>query len=267
MSLPPPVNPGEPTPPRPDEPLQGEVLGRVEPRRVAVRIPQRKPYVTYTLLAVSILIFLLQMLSQYVYGDDYLIALGAKINPLIVQGQLWRLLTPALLHVSLVHIAFNMYALYSIGRGLESHYGHGRFMALYVLAAFAGNTASFLLTDKPSAGASTALFGLIAAEGVFIYTNRRIFGKQSASMLSNLVMLVAINLFLGLSPGIDNWGHLGGLVGGAVFAWLAGPLLDISGEYPDLVLADKRPPQIVWIIAALEAGVILVIAMSGVLRG
>jgi membrane associated rhomboid family serine protease len=71
---------------------------------------------------------------------------GARINEAILAGELWRFLTPALLHGSLPHIAFNMYALLSFGTSLERHFGHGRFFLLYVLGAFTGNVASFLFS-------------------------------------------------------------------------------------------------------------------------
>ena len=261
MSLPP--FDSAPPPGGPQGPVE---VGRVQPMQVQVRVPQTKPIVTYIIMGVTIAIFVLQMASQYLLGGDALIALGAKVNELIRQGQLWRFFTPALLHVGLAHIAFNMYALYAIGRGLERHYGHTRFLILYGLGAFAGNLASFLMTTTPSAGASTSLFGLVAAEAVFIFQNRRIFGKQSAGMLGNLLLVIVVNLGLGLSPGIDNWGHVGGLIGGVIFAWLAGPILEVGGEYPNLVLADRRPATQVWTVALLEAAALAAVAVVGILR-
>jgi rhomboid protease GluP len=137
---------------------------------------------------------------------------------------------------------------------------------LYGVGAFAGNLASFLMTPTPSAGASTALFGLVAAEGVFIFQNRRIFGKQSGRMLGNLLLVIVVNLGLGLSPGIDNWGHVGGLIGGAIFAWLAGPILEVGGEYPSLVLVDRRSATQVWTVALLETAALAAVAVIGILN-
>lgn len=264
MSLPPyPVDPKS-QPPAPGEPVE---VGRIQPMRVAVRMPQTKPYVTYTILGLTIFVFLLQLAGDALIGQGYLLGLGAKVNSLIRQGEIWRFFTPALLHVSLMHIGFNMYGLVIIGRGLERSYGHMRFLMLYLLGAFGGNVLSFLLSEKASAGASTALFGLIAAQGVFVYQNRRVFGRErAAAMLGNVVVVVAINLFLGLSPGIDNFGHLGGLLGGAIFAWLAGPILEIAGAYPDLYLTDKREPVQVWSVAILEALGLAALAAFGMFR-
>ncbi|MCC6146585.1 MAG: rhomboid family intramembrane serine protease [Anaerolineaceae bacterium] len=228
----------------------------VEPPRPSVRLalprPAENSRVTYIILAVTIFFFTLQWLGSQVLGVDYLLVFGAKINQAIRAGQFWRLLTPALLHASLIHIGFNMYALYIIGRGLEQHYGHGRYLLLYILSTLGGNVFSFLFSPNPSVGASTAIFGLVAAEGVFIFRNRSIFGGNTRAMLANILTIIVINLILGLSPGIDNWGHLGGLLGGVAFAWFAGPVLKVEGFYPNLKLVDQHDHGRIGLIAALE---------------
>lgn len=191
-------------------------------------------------MGITIIVFVLQMASESIAGVDYPALLGMKINELIFQGQLWRLITPVFLHGSFLHIAFNMYALFIFGPGLERQYGHGRFLALYFLGGFAGNVFSFLFSPAPSLGASTAIFGLLGAEGVFFFRNREVYGKIGQRALINIITVAAINLVIGLSPGIDNWGHIGGLIGGTLFAWFAGPLLRVEGIYPALRLVDKR---------------------------
>jgi rhomboid protease GluP len=264
VSLPPPYDPsgGQTPPPPPPGGYRPTPVGRVEPQRVTIRLPSTRPTVTYTILAVTVLVFIAQMASLYLLGNDYPEFWGAKINQFIIQGQFWRFLTPALLHAdnNILHIGFNMYALVVIGVGLERSYGHARFFILYVLGAFAGNVASFWMSSGASVGASTAIFALVAAEGVFIYQNRALFGSRARSMLTNVLVIVAVNLFLGLSPGIDNWGHLGGLLGGLAFAWLAGPVLHVEGLAPDLHLADRRSVFAAWQIGAVEALVIAIIA-------
>lgn len=212
------------------------------PQMVRVALPNIRPTVTYSLIAITVIFYLLQQVSTYLFSGDVLYLYGGKINQFILQGQLWRLLTPALLHGSILHILFNMYALYVLGRQLEVVYGHGRFLLLYVLGAFAGNVLSFLFTPANSYGASTAIFGLVAAQGVFIYQNRRLFGSRTRSMLANTVVIVLLNLSFGLTPGsgIDNFGHLGGLIGGALFAWLGGPNWKVEGLYPSLQMVDVR---------------------------
>ncbi len=187
--------------------------------------PRWQPRVTLVILGITIAVYLLQLLGQSLTGVDYAEALGVKANDLIIQGQLWRLITPVLLHGSILHIGFNMYALYIIGPGLERYYGRWRYLALYLLGGFAGNVLSFLISPENSLGASTAIFGLLGAEGVFLYQNREIFGKSAQRLLMNVIMIAGVNLLIGLAPGagIDNWGHVGGLIGGTLFAFLAGP--------------------------------------------
>jgi rhomboid protease GluP len=208
--------------------------------RVEVDNPAKKPLVTYGILGITIVIYLAQMLTQSTMGIDLPAAYLAKYNQMILTGQLWRLVTPILVHGSIAHIGFNMYALYIFGRNLEYQYGHARFLALYLLGGFAGNVVSFVMTPNPSLGASTAIFGLLAAQGVFIYRNRRFFGNRARSILSNIIFILAINLILGLNPMIDNWGHFGGLLGGLVFAWTAGPLWEMRSDLLGYRLVDQQ---------------------------
>ena len=217
------------------------------PRRVAVDgrpIRPIQPTVTYVLLGLTIFTFLIQYITEWTYGADLAAMFGMKINTAIEGGQIWRLITPVLLHGSLLHLGFNMYALYIFGPNLESMYGHGRFLALYLLSGFAGNVLSFLLSPGNSLGASTAIFGLLAAEGVFLYQNSGMI-RSAQRMLTNLIAIAVINLVIGFAPGmnIDNLGHLGGLLGGAMFAWFGGPLLAVRTGYEQPVLVDQRTPR------------------------
>ena len=217
------------------------------PREVRVALPSIVPTVTYVIIVFTVLVYILQLLSVAVLGYaanqiDWLEVYGARFNSAIRAGELWRFITPVFLHGSVPHIFFNMYALLSIGSFLEKHFGHGRFAALYFLGAFSGNVFSFLLTGANgySVGASTAVFGLVAAEIAFFYHNRKLFGGQAKQAIGNAVFIIAVNLFIGLTPGIDNWGHVGGLLGGAMFAWFASPRWEVTGISPDFRLQDSR---------------------------
>ncbi|NUQ86018.1 MAG: rhomboid family intramembrane serine protease, partial [Anaerolineales bacterium] len=164
-------------------------------------------------------------------------------------------------------IFFNMYALFGFGTSLEQYFGHGRVLTLYVLGAFAGNVTSFLFSDGYSIGASTAVFGLIGAEAVFLYRNRVLLAGYFRRAIGNVLFIIAINLFLvGSLPGIDNWGHVGGLVGGLMFTWFASPLWEIEGIQPMLHLVDKRPTREVVTGAALVALVFGALTAWGMVR-
>lgn len=243
----------------------GPTRGQTPPGGMApVSLPPIQPVVTYTLIGVSVLIYLLQMGSQFLFGVDYLAALGVKANDLIIQGQVWRFFTPIFLHGSILHIGFNMYALYIIGPTLERLYGHQRYIALYILSGIAGNIFSFIFTPNPSLGSSTAIFGLLSAEAIFLYRNREIFGRAAQRGLIQIVGIAAVNLLIGLSPGIDNWGHVGGLVGGTLFAWFAGPVLQVEGIYPTLSLVDTRDSREV-VLTGFLLSVLLVLLAGGMI--
>jgi rhomboid protease GluP len=238
------------------------------PRAARVEAPRSAPYVTYTIIAITVLFYVLQLLSEYALGQDILVIYGARINEAILAGELWRFLTPALLHGSLPHIAFNMYALLSFGTSLERYFGHGRFFLLYVLGAFTGNVASFLFSPGYSIGASTAIFGLLGAEAVFLIQNRKAFPGQFRSAIGNIIFIAAINLFIiGSLPGIDNWGHIGGLIGGLMFTSFAGPLWEIEGVYPAYYLVDRRSFRAVMIGAAVVILIFGALAMWGMAGG
>jgi rhomboid protease GluP len=220
------------------------------PQAVRIPLPVSVPYVTYAIIGVTALIYVLQLVSvawlgNVVQGMDYLELYGARINELIRAGEIWRFFTPALLHASPPHLLFNMYALYAFGAGLERHFGHGRFLLLYVLGAFAGNVLSFILMSDNgySVGASTAVFGLIGAEGIFLYQNRKLFGAQVKGAINNVIFVIAMNMLIGLTPGIDLWGHIGGLFGGLIFTWFSGPNWKLEGIHPTFQLTDERTTQ------------------------
>ena len=219
-----------------------------------------KPLITYAVLGLTVLVFLAQLLSENLLGLDVPAALGVKSNEAILQGQLWRLFTPMLLHGSLLHLGFNMYALYALGPTLEVHYGHARYLALYVLAGFAGNVTSFIFSPANSLGSSTAIFGLLGAYGVFLYQNRELLGGRGRRGLINIITIAAINLAIGTMPGIDNWGHIGGLVGGVLFAWIGGPKLKVEMNVGSVRLEDERQTS-----DALKAGVVVALVFGGML--
>jgi len=237
------------------------------PQRIRVAVPEIAPYMTYGITAVTVFVYILQMASQYLYQVDIPAALFVKSNALIQAGQLWRLITPVLLHGSIMHIGFNMYALLSFGTGLERYFGHGRFLLLYLLGAFAGNVASFLLTPANSLGASTAIFGLLGAEGIFLYQNRKLFAGRFQNAIGNIIFIAAINLFFGFSSSnIDNAGHIGGLIGGLMFTWFAGPIFTVEGIPPVLHFVDQRTTRDVLVGAATVVLVFGALAMWGMIR-
>jgi len=211
-------------------------------------LPTVIPRLTYVLLAINVSIFLLELVT----GELIWFSFGAKINELIAAGQWWRLITPMFLHAGIAHIAFNSYALYAFGPQVERVFGYARFFFIYILSGAAGSVLSFALSPSPSVGASGAIFGLIGALLVYLYRHRPLFGDMGRRRLTEILMLAGINLVIGLSPGIDNWGHLGGLLGGATLTALIGPRFAVvPGADGQPYVRDGNPfGPIGWLAAA-----------------
>lgn len=206
----------------------------------AARVPSPSDWgnparrLTDVILALNMLCFV----GQHATGH-LLTAMGAKVNSLVMAGQWWRLLTPAFLHSGLLHLVVNCHALNTIGPEVERTSGRGRFAAVYVASTLVGTALSVALTPAPSIGASAAIFGLGAAAAVYYYRHRSLLGPTSKRMLQSLGWSLAINaVYSAANRRIDNWGHLGGMLGGAAVAWLLGPtFVPLTGSAG--LLADR----------------------------
>ena len=188
---------------------------------------------TLLLIATTVTVFLAQMASSQWAGQDLLLDYGAKSRVDILSGEVWRLVTPIFLHVSIPHIFVNMYSLYAIGPAVERFFGTPRFLITYLQAGIAGIIFSLALSPYPSAGASGAIFGMLGALAAFLYRHRGLFGRFGRLQLRQIILVAFLNLGLGLMPGIDNWGHLGGLVAGATLSWWLGPRFEIVWVWTD----------------------------------
>lgn len=176
------------------------------------------PFVSYTLIGLITLMFILTAISGGLTNTDVLVRFGAKVNSLIQEGEIWRLLTSTFLHLNIFHLGFNLYALWALGPFAEQRYGHSRFIVIYLMSGMGGSAASYYFSPAISVGASGAIFGLLGA--LLIYSWRRP-QVWKTGLGRNLVIIIAINLAFGFSqPGIDNYAHLGGLVTGIILGAL-----------------------------------------------
>ena len=149
-------------------------------------------------------------------NTSVLINFGAKVNWLILEGEWWRLFAPIVLHIGLLHLFMNTLALYYIGITVEKIYGNLRFLFIYLFAGFCGSLASLLFSPNISAGASGAIFGLFGALLYFGVIYPKLFFR---TMGMNILFVIGINLVFGFSfSGVDNAGHIGGLIGGFIGA-------------------------------------------------
>lgn len=212
------------------DPLETPPEAHQEQPKISIRLIEGKSIVTWVLLAVTVVIYGLQQFSEFRYGVDLPLMFGAKYTPYIKMGEYWRLVTPIFLHSSVMHILCNMYALFTLGPSLEKHYGKLSFLRLYLITGFGGNVLSYILSPYSiSVGASSALFGLIGAQAMLLYKNRRIIRNYRA-MMQNIIFVVVINLFIGMQGGIDNWAHLGGFVTGLLIGFISGPQIGFLRE-------------------------------------
>lgn len=185
-----------------------------------------KPLLTYGIMIANIAVFILMVVSGvsifeptaleiYDWGGNIAVAVSED-------GEWWRLFTCMFVHIGIIHIAFNMYALLIIGTYLEPLLGKMRFAMAYVLTGVAASLVSnWWHADNPtvSAGASGAIFGMY---GVFLalLTTNLIPKEIRTQMLQSIGVFVAYNLLYGMKSGVDNSAHVGGLVSGFALGYV-----------------------------------------------
>ena len=173
---------------------------------------QKNAPVTMGIIAITIAFFVLQQ----VLGDSFTFDLASR-PARIAEGEWYRLVTPMVLHAPnfIFHILMNMYVLFIFGPQAEQAYGSLRFLAAYITAGFTGGAMSYAFSDcfARGVGASGAVFGVAGMLLVFLYRRRR--QQFIRGFLNNMLFFIGINLVLGfVIPNIDNWAHIGGLLGG-----------------------------------------------------
>ena len=184
---------------------------------------EKTPYVTYSIICLNILLFLL----MYIFGNGSedaltLLLFGGLNKDLVANGEIYRIITSAFLHNGIVHLTFNMYALYIIGKDVESFFGHVKYSIIYLLSIILGSLLSLVFSNGfiVSVGASGAIFGLMGALLFFGYNYRVTLNN---SITRQIIPIILLNLFIGtMIPSIDNFAHLGGLIGGYLAAMMVG---------------------------------------------
>jgi membrane associated rhomboid family serine protease len=192
-----------------------------------------RAWVTPALVFANVSVFVALVVagaSPFNPSSEMLIVWGANFAPLTASGEWWRLLAATFLHAGLMHLAFNMWALWDAGRLTERLYGNLPFLVIYVGAGAAGSLASLLWHPRGvvSVGASGAVFGVLGALLAFLLLQHHsVPATVVRGLRASTVAFAAYSLAFGfIQPGIDNAAHLGGLgCGGLLGAILARPLL------------------------------------------
>lgn len=229
-------------------------------------------WAAWVLLGLNILIYLLTLVASlvlmYLTGEPMsytynmaLFLMGWKENVLIAQGDYWRLMTPLFLHGGLLHIALNSLGIYIMGPQTERVYGTGRFLVIYFVSGLAGSVGSYIFNPSPSVGASGAIFGLIGSLAVFFYTSRHIFGEAGREQLQGMIALIVVNILFGLGSqaSIDNFGHIGGLIGGVACGFALVPRYELDRRFwPPVVQRTMHPLGWLGVGAVVVVCVLLV---------
>ena len=177
----------------------------------------KKIIVTYILIGILVFIYLYGLFFN---KSEALIEMFAVYGPYIrTYHEYYRIITGTLLHGNLCHLLSNCYALYIIGNQIESFYGKGKMLIIYIFSGICGSLLSISLSDYASVGASGAIFGLMGSLLYFGYYYRVYLGS---TWKNNILPVIVLNLIISFLPGIDMWGHIGGLIGGILISMALG---------------------------------------------
>lgn len=177
----------------------------------------KKPILTTILVLLNILIYV----GFILFGDYQSIVNDFCVNGYYIRsGEYYRLLTGIFLHGDLFHLLFNCYALWVIGSQIESYMGRTKYLVIYLFSGLMGSLFSITFSKIPSIGASGAIFGLLGSLLYFGYHYRVYLGTV---IKSQIIPLILLNLLFGaVITGIDNFAHIGGLIGGILITTALG---------------------------------------------
>ena len=181
----------------------------------------KQPIVTYIIMAICIILFILMELSGGSTNSQTLLKYGANLDVLVKNGEYYRLFTCIFLYIGIMHLLCNMYSLYIIGREVENLFGKIKYIIIFILSGIFGSIMSLAFTHNTiSAGASGAIFGLLGALLYFGMHYRTYLGE---AIKRSIIPIIVVNLIIGFfAEGIDLAAHIGGLVGGVLVAMMVG---------------------------------------------
>ena len=169
----------------------------------------KKPYVTIAIIAINVIVYILTVY----FGDSVYANFAVSGRMIIENHEFYRIITGGFLHSGLLHLALNMYSLYIIGSQMEGFQGKVKYSITYIYSLITGSMLSMILNNGTSVGASGAIFGLLGSMLAFGYYYRVYLGGV---LKSQIIPIIIVNLLIGFASGgiIDNYGHIGGLIGG-----------------------------------------------------
>lgn len=173
------------------------------------------PYMTLSIIIINVIVYLLSIINY-----DWIVNTFANYYLYVKEGEFYRLFTSMFVHVNIIHLVFNMYALFMIGPLIEKYYGKLKFLLIYIGSGIVGSLFSVVLTNNASVGASGAIFGLFGSLMYFGYKYR---ATLDGFLRSSIIPTLIVNLLIGIIvPGIDLIGHIGGFIGGLLLSYSVG---------------------------------------------
>lgn len=198
------------------------------------------PVVIIALAVINVAIFAWQFVSGGLESAETFITAGALYRESVLDGEIWRLLTATYLHAGADHLLGNLFGLYVLGVAVPHAIGWQRTLLAYHVAGLTGSILSVIMSPGPGVGASGAIFGLAGLIIVFLYRHQQRFQLRDKRVGIVLLAWAAWTIATGfLMPGIDNFAHIGGFVGGAIM----GMFLPARSR-PDLETAGFAPMQV-----------------------
>ena len=232
-----------------------EETKRIEEINKAMNLNNGNMYATYAIIAINVLIFILMVLDGAgLITPNGIVHLkwGSNFNILTQSGDWWRLITCVFIHFGIIHLALNMYALFSVGVYLEPMLGKAKYIAAYLCTGVLASLASLWWHTEGtnSAGASGAVFGMY---GLFLalLTSNLIPKSVRQALLQSIVVFVIYNLIYGLKGGVDNAAHIGGLVSGLIIGFI----------YVFAIKKEKQEQPVKWVTPAVIIITIAVVVL------
>lgn len=192
--------------------------------REKILVNNNKPFITYSLIIINIIIWILMELAGGTTNTEVLVKYGAIDSfSFFIKHEYYRLITSMFIHIGIFHLLYNIFAIYIFGSRLEKHMKTWSFILLYVLSGFSGGMLSIVvdyINNRViiSAGASGAIYGIIGAILIYSIIYRKEIGGLTSSTL--FIMFIIGIAFGSMNPQISNLAHLGGFIGGAIVAYI-----------------------------------------------
>jgi len=226
----------------------------------------KNSFVTIVLLCLNFLFWMIAEIIGSTNDANTLIDFGALFGPLIAAGEFWRLVSSLFLHVGLLHLLFNSFALFIFGPIIENLFGKFRFIIIYLFSGVSGSLISLYFNPLVvAAGASGAIFGLLGALAAFFLLKRNVLGVFAQKNFIAVIILVAFNMFFGfLIPGVDNFAHLGGFISGLIIALVLVPVLSIENTIFSPIFSYRKKLSVsrYMYLPVIFAGLIVIAFIS-----